>query len=98
MNWTVIINKYNIIKHIRFINELKDTKKVYCDDLNSLDNIKKNYIMSNFYMKWCSFEPYYGPSSDYDYINPLWICRNKLKDDCHPGFGCLLCRQSGLKL
>ena len=54
--------------------------------------------MSNFYKKWCSFEPYYGPSSDYDYINPLWICRNKLKDDCHPGFGCLLCKQSGLKL
>ena len=86
MNWTVIINKYNIIKHIRFINELKDIKKIYCDDLNSLDNIKKMYIMSNFYMKWCSFEPYYGPSS------------NKLKDDCHPGFGCLLCKQSGLKL
>ena len=41
MNWTVIINKYNIIKHIRFINELKDIKKIYCDDLNSLSDIKR---------------------------------------------------------
>ena len=26
-------------------------------------------------------------------INPLWICRNKLKGDCHSGFCCLLCKQ-----
>ena len=46
----------------------------------------------------CFFDPYHGPSSDYDFINPLWICRNILNNNYHPGFGCLYCKQSGLKL
>ena len=98
MNWANLTSKYNIIKNIRLFNEFKNTKKVYCNNLDSFDNIKKTYISQNFYTKWCDFDPYYGPSSDYDFINPLWVCRNILNNNCHPGFGCLICKQSGLKL
>ena len=98
MSWANLTSKYNIIKNIRLFNEFKTTKKIYCNKLNEFDNIKKNYISQNFYTKWCAFDPYYGPSSDYDFINPLWICRNILNNNCHPGFGCLCCKQSGLKI
>ena len=98
MSWTKLINKYNIINHIRLVNEFKNTKKIYCNNLNNLDNIKKKYVSEYFYKQYCYFDPYCGPSQDYNYINPLWVCRNVLHNNCHSGFGCLLCKQSGLKL
>ena len=86
------------MKYIRLINEFKDIKKIYCDNLNNFDNLNKKYVSETFYKQYCDFEPYSGPSVDYNYINPLWICRNKLNNNCHSGFGCNLCKQTGLKL
>ena len=49
MNWANLTTKYNIIKNIRLLNDFKNTKKVYCNDLEEFDNIKNIYFTKLLY-------------------------------------------------
>tara|TARA_B100000401_G_C52744022_1_gene689813 strand:+ start:794 stop:1096 length:303 start_codon:yes stop_codon:yes gene_type:complete len=93
-----IIQKYKILRYIKLIIIFKQKKKINCKELSEMNPTLQTYITEQFYTRYYDFDPYYGPSTDYYYVNPLWICRNVFKNNCHPGWGCNLCKYSGLRL
>ena len=93
-----LFNKYIIMKYTRFIFELKDKKIIRCNELVNMNVKKQQYITDTFYKKYINMDPYRGPSKEYYYVNPLWICKNVFNNNCHVRWGCLECKGSGIKL
>lgn len=91
---------YKLYKHfkIHLLPCLRLPYIIYKKSFNTLPESDKEYIKNNFYLQYVDFDPYYGPSEDYYYINPLCVCKNKSNYNCHPGFGCLECKNKGYRI